>query len=225
MRNPTIQSHTKGKNTLYLRLSLIALLGWTAFLSGYLFQPVFVKTVDGFTSTYHTYFPSEQLANKEPFIAVGDPGSTEKYLIEEAQNLKQEKNQEVTVLTYTGSAIHTEDNLKHKAETTSEGVRMTNFYHHANAAPDTTLSRQWDVSENNFDLVSGLLTIKLTIEEGLTANDILTQSKGLIELLMIHNAEKEIQAINLKIKSGEENYSFESVKADTLEKTEMIYTN
>ncbi|WP_035052124.1 hypothetical protein [Carnobacterium pleistocenium] len=225
MRNPTIQSHTKGKNTLYVRLSLIVLLGWTAFLSGYLLQPVFVKTIDGFTSVYHNYFLSEQMVNKESFITIADSGSTENYLVEEAQNLKQEKNQEVTVLAYEGSALHTEDNLKYKAETTSEGIRMTNFYHHENVSPDTTLSRKWDVSKNNFDLVSGLLTINLTIEDGLTASAILTQSKGLVELLMVHNAEKEIQAINLTIKSGKQNYSFESVNEDTLKSTEMIYTN
>ena len=230
MINPTVQTHIKRRNTNHLRLSLIVLLGLTAFLFGYLFQPLSVKAIDGLTSAYQTNFSSEQMDNKKPIVAIADPSRTEKELMEQANALKQAKNQEVTILTYSGYTLQTEESntenkLEHKVETTSEGVRMTNFYYNVNAVSKSTLSRRWDVSKNNFDLVSGLLTIELTIEEGLTADEILTQSKGLTELLMIHNAEKEIQAIDLEIKSGKENYFFESVKADTLESTKMIYTN
>lgn len=230
MRNLTVQTHIKRRNAKYLRLSLIVLLGLTAFLSGYLFQPLSAKVVDRLTSAYQTHFLSEQIVNQKPFVTIADPGSTEKEIVEQANALKLAKNQEVTILTYSGFTIQTENSnpenkLEHKAETTSEGVRMTDFYYNVNAESGTTLSKRWDVSENNFDLMSGLLTIKLKIEEELTVNDILTQSRGLIELLMIHNAEKEIQAIELKIKSGKENYFFESIKADTLESTKMIYTN
>lgn len=230
MINPTVQTHIKRRTTNHLRLSLIVLLGLTAFLSGYLLQPLSVKAIDGLTSAYQTNFSSEQMDNKKPIVAIADPGSTEKEIVEQASALKQAKNQEVTILTYSGYTIQTEESnaenkLEHKAETTSEGIRMTNFYYNVNAISKSTLSKKWDVSKNNFDLVSGLLTIELMIEEGLTIEEILTQSKGLIELLMIHNAEKEIQAINLEIKSGKENYFFESVKSDTLESTKMIYTN
>ncbi|MEK6189988.1 MAG: hypothetical protein N2A99_03240, partial [Carnobacterium alterfunditum] len=202
----------------------------TAFLSGYLFQPLSVKAIDGLTSAYQTNFSSGQMDNKKPIVAIADPSSTEKELMEQVNALKQTKNQEVTLLTYSGYTIqneesNTENKLEHKVETTSEGIRMTNFYYNVNAVSNSMLSEKWDVSKNNFDLVSGLLTIELTIEEGLTVDDILIQSKGWIELLMIHNAEKEIQAIDLEIKSGKENYFFESVKADTLESTKMIYTN
>lgn len=230
MRNPIVHTRINRKNTIYLLLSLIVLLGWGLFLAGYMFQPVYVKAVDGIISTYQTTFSSEKMENKEPFTAIADPGITENDIIEEAKTLKQEKNQEVTMLSYRDSTTlleesNSENNLNYKAETTSEGIKITNFYHNANANSDATLSKQWDVSENNFDLVSGVLTIQLAIEEGLSAEDILTQSKGLIELLMTYNAEKEIQAIELEIKSGKENYSYASVKADTLANTKMIYTN
>lgn len=227
MRNPTVHTRINKKNTIYFGLSLIIFLGGGLFLAGNMFQPVYVKAVDGIVSAYQTTFPSEEMENKEPFTAIADPGITEKDLMEEAKNLKQEKKQEVILSSYYEPTIEstTEIKVKYIAETTSEGIKFTNFYHNATTVSETTLSKQWDVSENNFDLVSGLLTIELAIEEGLSAEDILAQSKGLIELLMTYNAEKEIQAIELEIKSGKENYSFESVKADTLINTKMIYTN
>ena len=42
---------------------------------------------------------------------------------------------------------------------------------------------------------------------------------------MTYNAEKEIQAIVLEIKSGKEQYLFKSVKSDTLTNTKMFYIN
>lgn len=227
MRVSTVHTPTNKKNTIYLRLSLVVLLGWISFLSGYMFQPVYVNVIDSLASVYHNSFPSEQMEKKEPIMAVITPGSTEKELIEEVTALKQEKNQEVILSSYYEPTIEstTENEVKYIAETTSEGIKFINFYHNATAVSDTTLSKQWDVSENNFDLVSGVLTIQLTIEEGLSTLDILTQSKGLVGLLMTYNAEKEIQAIELEIESGKENYSFESVKADTLVNTKMIYIN
>lgn len=231
MRSSTVHTRINGKNTIYLCLSLIVLLGWGLFLAGYMFQPVYIKAVDGIISTYHATFSSEKMENKESFTAIADPGIAEKNLVKEANALKKEKNQEITLLSYRDSTTpllgesNSENNLNYKAETTSEGIRMTNFYYNATIAPMTTLSQKWDVSENNFDLVSGVLTIQLVIEEGLSAEDVLAQSKGLIELLMTYNAEKEIQSIALEIKSGKENYSYESVKADTLANTKMIYTN
>ncbi|WP_089978658.1 hypothetical protein [Carnobacterium viridans] len=164
---------------------------------------------------------------KEVLEIVSDSASTEKELVEEAVNLKQEKRQEVAILTYYDSVQEPDlkKELNYKAETTDEGVKITNFYHNANTVSDTALSKQWDVSQNNFDLVTGVLTIQLTIEEGLGVDTILTQSKGLIDLLMTYNAEKEIQAIELEIKSGKEQYSFKSVTADTLTNTKMVYTN
>lgn len=229
MRDVTVHTRISRKNTIYLRLSLslIVLLGWGLFLAGDMFRPVYVKAVDGIGSTYQTTFPSEKIEKIEAFTAISDPGITEKDLMEEAKNLKQEKNQEVILSSYYEPTIEStsENEVKYIAETTSEGIKFINFYHNATAVSDTTLSKQWDVSENNFDLVSGVLTIQLTIEEGLSTLDILTQSKGLVGLLMTYNAEKEIQAIELEIESGKENYSFESVKADTLVNTKMIYIN
>ena len=230
MRSLTVHTRINRKNTIYLRLSLIAFLGWGLFLAGYMFQPVYVKAVEGIISTYQTTFSSEQTKNEEAFTAIADPSSTEKEILAEAKALKQERNQEVTLLSYQDSTtlskkFNSENDLKYKAQTTDEGINVTNYYHNATTISDTTLSKQWDVSENNFDLVSGVLTIQLAIEEGLSAEAILAQSKGLIELLTTYNAEKEIQAIELEIKSGKENYSFESVNADTLINTKMIYTN
>lgn len=230
MRSLTVHTRINRKNTIHLRLSLIALLGWGVFLAGYMFQPVYVKAVEGIISTYQTTFSSEQTKNEEAFTAIADPSSTEKEILAEAKALKQERNQEVTLLSYQESTIlskksNSENDLKYKVQTTDEGINVTNYYHNATTISDTTLSKQWDVSENNFDLVSGVLTIQLAIEEGLSAEAILAQSKGLIELLTTYNAEKEIQAIELEIKSGKENYSFESVNADTLINTKMIYTN
>ncbi|UDE95106.1 hypothetical protein LHA31_11245 [Carnobacterium viridans] len=188
-----------------------------------LLHPVYIKSV----STYQTSFSSEQVVKKEVLEIVSDSASTEKELVEEAVNLKQEKRQEVAILTYYDSVQEPDlkKELNYKAETTDEGVKITNFYHNANTVSDTALSKQWDVSQNNFDLVTGVLTIQLTIEEGLGVDTILTQSKGLIDLLMTYNAEKEIQAIELEIKSGKEQYSFKSVTADTLTNTKMVYTN
>lgn len=230
MRNLTVHTRINRKNTIYLRLSLIALLGWGLFLAGYILQPVYAKAVNGIISTYHTTFSSEEMENKEPFAAIADSGSTENDIMEEAKALKQERNQEVTVVSYQGATAlteesNTENKLNYKAETTSEGIKMSNFYHNENVQSDTTLSRQWDVSENEFDLVSGVLTIQLTIEEGLSTLDILTQSKGLIGLLMTYNAEKEISSIDLEIKSGKQNYFFDSNKLNTLVSTKMIYSN
>lgn len=223
MRNPTVYTHIHKKNAIYFRLSLVLLFGLILISLGYLFHPSYAKAV----SVYHTSFPSEQVAKKEVLELVSDSASTEKELVEEAANLKQKKHQEVTILTYQDSAQKTNSKkeLNYKAETTNEGVKMTHFYHNATSVSDTTLSKQWDVSQNNFDLVTGVLTIQLTIEEGLGVDTILTQSKGLIDLLMTYNAEKEIQAIELEIKSGQEQYSFESVKSNTLATTKMFYTN
>ena len=223
MRNPTVYTHIHKKNAIYLRLSLVLLFGLILISLGYLFHPSYAKAV----SVYHTSFPSEQVAKKEVLEIVSDSASTEKELVEEAANLKQKKHQEVTILTYQDSAQKTNSKkeLNYKAETTNEGVKMTHFYHNVTSVSDTKLSKQWDVSQNNFDLVTGVLTIQLKIEEGLSVDTILTQSKGLIDLLMTYNAEKEIQAIELEIKSGQEQYSFESVKSNTLATTKMFYTN
>lgn len=218
------------KNTIYLRLTLVVLLSLVLLLLSYALHPAYVKAVDEVVSTYRTTFPSEQMEKKDPLKVVVDPNSSEKEIVEEARALKQEKHQEVTILTYHDSDLQSEEptsekELKYKAETTSEGVKIKDFYSNKNVVSDTALSRQWDVSKNNFDLVSGLLTIQLTIEEGLSPDAILAQSKGLVELLLTYNTEKEIQAIEFEIKSGKENYSFESVNADTLINTKMIYTN
>ncbi|MER2225924.1 MAG: hypothetical protein ABS916_02620 [Carnobacterium sp.] len=223
MRNPSVQTRISKKNTIHLRLSLVLLFGLIFILLGYLFHPSYVKAV----SVYHTSFPSEQAAKKEILEIVSDSANTEKEIVKEAAALKQEKRQEVTILTYQDSVQKTnaKKELHYKAETTNEGVRMKHFYYNVTSNSDTTLSEKWDVSKNNFDLVSGVLTIQLTIEEGLSEDAILTQSKGLIDLLMTYNAEKEIQAIELEIKSGKEQYSFDSVKADTLINTKMFYTN
>lgn len=230
MRNSTVHTRINKKNTIYFRLSLIVLLGWGLFLVGYMVQPIYLKAVDGIISTYQTTFSSEKMGNKKTFTAIADPSSAEKDLLEEAKSLKQEKNQEVMILIYRDSTTlpkesNSENDLNYKIETTSEGIRITNFYHNATTVPDTTLSQKWDVSKNDFDLVSGALTIQLTVEEGLSAESLLAQSKGLVELLMTYNAEKEIQSIKLKIKSGDENYSFESTELNTLINTKMIYTN
>ena len=230
MRVLTVHTPTNKKNTIYLRLSLVVLLGWILFLSGYMFHPIYVKAMDGLASAYHTTFSSKQVENKDPFMAVLTPGSTEKELIEKVKVLKKEKNQEITALSYKDSALQTEvpnseKKLNYKAETTSEGIKMSNFYHNENAPSDTALSSKWDVSKNKFDLVSGVLTIQLKIEDDLSTLDILTQSKGLIGLLMTYNAEKEISSIDLEIKSGKENYFFDSNKLNTLVSTKMIYFN
>ncbi|MER2173220.1 MAG: hypothetical protein ABS911_00980 [Carnobacterium sp.] len=227
MRNPTVHTHIHKKNAIYLRLSLVVLLGWGLFFLGYLFQPVYANALDGLASTYRTTFSSKKLEKIDPIVSIFSSDSTEEELIEEVKELKKEKQQEVTILTYYDSAQETDSKkeLNYKAETTNEGVKMTHFYHNATSVSDTTFSKQWDVSKNNFDLVSGVLTIQLTIEEGLSVDTILTQSKGLVDLLMTYNAEKEIQAIELEIKSGKEQYSFKSVTADTLTNTKMVYTN
>ncbi|MER2002403.1 MAG: hypothetical protein ABS862_07250, partial [Carnobacterium inhibens] len=65
----------------------------------------------------------------------------------------------------------------------------------------------------------------LMIEEKLSPESIIAQSRGLIELLMAYNAEKEIHSIELEMKSGKENYSFNSKEADTLVSTKIVYTN
>lgn len=227
MRNPTVHTHIHKKNAIYLRLSLVVLLGLSIFFLGYLFQPVYANAIDGLASTYRTTFESEKLGKIEPIVSSLSSDSTEEELIEEANELKKEKQQEVTILTYHDSVQEPDSKkeLNYKAETTNEGVMMTHFYHNATSVSDTTISKQWDVSKNNFDLVTGVLTIQLTIEDGLSMDTILTQSKGLIDLLMTYNAEKKIQAIELEIKSGKEHYSFESVKADRLTNTKMVYTN
>ncbi|WP_407370927.1 hypothetical protein [Carnobacterium sp.] len=227
MRNPTVHTHIHKKNAIYLRLSLVVLLGWSLFFLGYLFQPVYANAIDGLASNYRTTFQSEKLEKFDSIVSISSSSSTEKEIIEEAKELKKEKHQEVTILTYRDSAkeMNSKKELNYKAETTNDGVKMTHFYHNATSVPDTNLSKQWDVSKNNFDLMSGVLTIQLTIEAGLSVDTILTQSKGLIDLLMTYNAEKEIQAIELEIKSGKEQYSFQSVKSDTLINTKMVYTN
>ncbi|WP_083806893.1 hypothetical protein [Carnobacterium sp. 17-4] len=227
MRNPNVHTHIHKKNAIYLRLSLVVLLGWSIFFLGYLFQPIYANTIDGLAITYRTTFQSEKLEKINPIVSSLSSDVTEEELIEEANELKKEKHQEVTVLTYYDSAkeMNSKKELNYKAETMNDGVKMTHFYHNAALVSDITLSKQWDVSKNNFDLVTGVLTIQLTIEDGLSMDTILTQSKGLIDLLMTYNAEKEIQAIELEIKSGKEHYSFESVKADRLTNTKMVYTN
>lgn len=227
MRNPTVHTHIHKKNAIYLRLSLVILLGWGLFFLGYLFQPIYANALDGLASTYRTTFQSEKLEKIDPIVSIFSSDSTEEELIEEAKELKKEQQQEVAILTYYDATkeANTENDMKYKAETTTEGIKVTNYYHNVNTVSDTILSNQWDVSKNNFDLVSGALTIQLTVEEGLSAESLLAQSKGLVELLLAYNAEKEIQTIELEIKSGKEQYSYESVKTDTLTNIKMVYTN
>lgn len=230
MRNPTVQPHTTKKNAAHPRLNSVVLFGLALLLLIYILRPAYTRIVDDVISTYHTTFPSEQMEKKDTLQVIGDSASSEKEIVEEAKALKQEKHQEVTILTYYDSNVLSEESssareIKYKAETTDEGVKIKNFYSNKNIAPDTTLSSQWDVSENTFDLVSGVLTIELMIEEKLSPESIIAQSRGLIELLMAYNAEKEINSIELEMKSGKENYSFDSKEVDTLVSTKMVYTN
>ena len=168
MRNLTEYTHIHKKNAIYLHLSLVLLCGLILILLRGLLHPVYIKSV----STYQTSFSSEQVVKKEVLEIVSDSASTEKELVEEAVNLKQEKRQEVAILTYYDSVQEPDlkKELNYKAETTDEGVKITNFYHNANTVSDTALSKRWDVSKNNFDLMTGVLTIQLTIKEGLSKN-------------------------------------------------------
>ncbi|MEK4947742.1 hypothetical protein [Carnobacterium sp. FSL W8-0810] len=230
MRNPTVQPHTTKKNATHPRLNSVALFGLALLLLIYILRPAYTRILDDVISTYRTTFPSEQMEKKDSLKVIGDSASSEKEIVEEAKALKQEKHQEVTILTYYDSNLPSEESnsarqIKYKAETTDKGVKIKNFYSNKSVAPDTTLSSQWDVSENTFDLVSGVLRIELIIEEKLSPESIIAQSRGLIELLMAYNAEKEIHSIELEMKSGKENYSFDSKEIDTLVSTKMVYTN
>lgn len=98
-----------------------------------------------------------------------------------------------------------------------EAIIIEEIYIDENVKSDTELSSKWDITNNSFDLVDGSLIIQLDINE-LSESEILSQSKGLAELLIASNLEKQISTIELEINSGENNYFFDSRTPDRIEK-------
>ena len=103
------------------------------------------------------------------------------------------------------------------SEKEHEKIIIEEFYIDEDVKSDTRLSSKWDITNNSFDLVDGSLTIQLTINE-LSAPEILSQSKGLAELLIASNLDKPISTIELEINSGEKNYFFDSKTPDRIAK-------
>lgn len=103
------------------------------------------------------------------------------------------------------------------SEKEHEKIIIEEFYIDEDVKSDTRLSSKWDITNNSFDLVDGSLTIQLTINE-LSAPEILSQSKGLAELLIVSNLDKPISTIELEINSGEKNYFFDSKTPDRIAK-------
>lgn len=138
-----------------------------------------------------------------------------------AQTVREEKKQDTTVYTYSTDAEldsleqHPEE-LKYKAETIEKGTKITQYHFYPDIAADTEISHEWNLSENKLNLVTGLLTVKLSMDDQTSKEDILAQAKGLSELLILHNPKAKIQRVILEVTAGSNYYHYDSKEAQLL---------
>lgn len=138
-----------------------------------------------------------------------------------AQTIRKEKQRDATVYTYSNyeeldSLEHHPEELRYKAETTKKGTRVTCYYFYPEVVADKKMSQEWDLSENKLNLVTGLLTVKLSMDDQTSKEDILAQAKGLSELLILHNPKAKIQRVILEVTAGSNYYHYDSKEAQLL---------
>lgn len=164
----------------------------------------------------------KSLEKKEPLVVVItgkeiDAKDTQQI----AQAVKKEKQKNIIVYTYaTNAAIdsleHHSAELKYKAKTTEKGTEIMRYQFYPDVAADTEITPELDLSENKLDLVTGRLTVSISMDEKAPEESILAQAKGLAELLILHNPKAKIQQVILEVTAGSHYYHYDSKKAHTL---------
>lgn len=161
-------------------------------------------------------------AQKETLVAVvTGKGINEKDTQQIAQTIRKKKRQNTTVYTYSDKAEidsleQYPEELKYKVETTEKGTEVVHYDFYPDIVADKEISRDWDLSKNKLDLVTGLLTVSISMDKKATKEAILAQAKGLSELLILHNPKAKIQQVILEVKAGSNSYHYDSKEAQML---------
>ncbi|WP_192987486.1 hypothetical protein [Carnobacterium mobile] len=164
----------------------------------------------------------KSLEKKEPLVVVItgkeiDAKDTQQI----AQAVKKEKQKNTIVYTYaTNAAIdsleHHSAELKYKAKTTEKGTEITRYQFYPDVAAATEITPELDLSENKLDLVTGRLTVSISMDEKAPEESILAQAKGLAELLILYNPKAKIQQVILEVTAGSNYYHYDSKEAQLL---------
>lgn len=138
-----------------------------------------------------------------------------------AQTIMEKKQQNAIVYTYSDKAEidyleQYPEALKYKAETSKKGTKLTYYHFYPEVAADTDISHDWDLSKNKLDLVTGLLTVSIAMDEKATAEVILSQAKGLSEQLISQNPKAKIQQVILEVTAGPNYYYYDSKEGQML---------
>lgn len=171
--------------------------------------------------SYEAHF-LKTLEKKEPLVVIINGKEIDaKDTQQIAQAVKKEKQQDTIVYTYATNAEidsleHPSTELKYKAKTTKKGTEITRYQFYPDVAADTEVTSNLDLSENKLDLVTGQLTVSVSMDEEAPEERILAQSKGLAEMLILHNPKAKIQQVILEVTAGSHYYHYDSKEAQLL---------